>query len=618
MIGANLPFRWTGNELSYFSQAYRFNRDSHAFASGFPDHTKIVFNWSVRTAMEFMGTNTTWFTLRLTGYSLLAFAIAALAKSLSMNSTSLAIALFIYIQTGQTYMAGEWLIEGFESKIVAYSLVLYVISLAIARSKHSRYWLLPLAALFHPIVAAIGVAFLALLAFLTPSAHRAPRWVLTLLKPATIVALIATTMYLMGRSSGLPQILADYARQLYADRHPHHVMPFGSSGFASVDLVFFPMTVTLTLLAVRQKSNIRHRALADTLIVSHAFLPILLLLAFLDRNTYFLSPLYLFRYLSLLMLLSVLLLVAHFFGVTGTRSASDTWTQVTASSIAAVLLFNSGTFPAVAPLPLSSGATAAGQRFVEHVGEVTSNEEAILYDWEEFAPVSGLEELEIELLTGRGSFVNWKFVPTRSSDILEWERRRQIVRNWGEKTCRELSREGIALIVGGKLTEVPSDCGAPTIIDDAIWIYATRSENASPSVPSSAFRYTSGPVFLSGWSGPEEWGRWTEGGRAAMFVTHETHDGPCEIIIEGRGYEPDGAGLRGISIWANGSQLTEGVGADIFIGNVPLISLSSNESLGYLAISVQIADPLSPHEFNGSQDRRRLGFSLTGVKINCS
>jgi hypothetical protein len=93
---------------------------------------------------------------RLIGYTAVASGLVLLGRKIGLTLPSLLVAISLFIFVEQGYVAREWVIRGFESKVVAYSCLFWGIGALLSRRYALMAVMLGLAATFHVLVGGWG------------------------------------------------------------------------------------------------------------------------------------------------------------------------------------------------------------------------------------------------------------------------------------------------------------------------------------------------------------------------------------------------------------------------------------------------------------------------------
>lgn len=380
-----------------------------------------------------------------------------------MSSGGTIAAVTMYLLMGQSYMAGEWIFQGFEAKTSAYILLIWAIALEVRGKARTslRLGLVIFSAVFHVHIALIGIALFGAMHLAGQKGlSRNNPYVVRLIFAAASITAFATAFSTGSGRSSIFTASSGEARQIYTQfRHPHHLVPFGPTGFFTSSGFTLFVLIFLALIIVRPRLHNRAQILANALILLHLLLPILLLLAHLD-NRFMLGPLYVFRYLAIAQLLATLVVASslfpkHAMSALGARTNLFILTSV---SILGVFVVSGNTFPSLGIDFLRTQLTSDDSDLIAAVQGLVDEKEAILFDFNSFPRDSGLNDMNIELLIGRGSFVNWKFVATTPHEIIEWKSRLDLMQQWSSLTCGKLHDAGIDFVVGYSFAQVPTGC----------------------------------------------------------------------------------------------------------------------------------------------------------------
>ena len=428
------PQKWGVNERHYFSQAL-FATESNVgvFASGFPNNTNVLFQLVVRFASDLLTLEVAWFLFRHFGLLSLAIGLAIIGVALRLPLIVQPIALVIFVATGQAYFGGEWILNGFEAKIPAYAAGFSAIGLVLLNRWWLAWLLATVALLFHPLV---GLFFMGAIPFFLKWERKKLNFQ-TFLPPLAFI--IPSGFYLwalrsLGKSGDSSE--SERARAIYTlVRHPHHISPFDTTnpidgkpivGWFNFSELLLPASVLIGLVWVYSTTTdslLRRATFAA--IVLHAWIPLSLLISYLDRNEAYFGILYLFRPLSPLLLLSIILLLGGIFG----QRLPSSRDSIVIALIIAWLLSGVPKFSFFSTEPVGA-LTPNGELTVKMIQENVDPQETVFVDFPSVGPSTGLTEENFELLVERGQIAIWKFVPTSDHDLLFWwsaiESRRQL------------------------------------------------------------------------------------------------------------------------------------------------------------------------------------------------
>lgn len=180
------------------------------------------------------------------------------------------------------------------------------------------------------------------------------------------------------------------------------------------------------------------------------FLLAALVIAYVDRHTHAVAPLYLFRPAALTLLVSLLLL-----GHSALRLLPDVL-RAGVSGITIVLLavfalpdFVENTFEAATPGTLVSELDDFQLDLINWVQNNTAPDDPLLFTpWpDEFHIRHNISRLAMERMTGRPTIVDYKFVPTGQADLVRWYR----LLKWRDlvfsTSCEAISAYPVAYLV---------------------------------------------------------------------------------------------------------------------------------------------------------------------------
>lgn len=122
--------------------------------------------------------------------------------------------------------------------------------------------------------------------------------------------------------------------------------------------------------------------------------------------------------------------------------------------------------------------------------------------------------------------------------------------------------------------------------------------------------------FESGWSRPEDWGTWSDGGEAIIRFPENQWNGASRVKISGRAFLSE----------THLSQTFEAEVNGVFVGRLQvsygnsefeweLDTQAANKTSGEAVVTIRIADAKSPFELGLSSDTRKLGIGLHSIEI---
>ncbi len=361
-----------------------------------------------------------------------------------------------------------------EAKVFAYAAILVSIGLAWRGKSLPAVIVAALATYFHFLVGGFWAAAVILLIGLkTESPVRAGRLLLIytiLILPIFVILLYQWFLAPMPDVSDLDLTV----NQIYSVfRVPHHVAPFSSLSRLKAWLPGMSWMVAIaSLLALLARQCSERGLLARWLLVLYVYLILAFALAFLDRHTYFLGPLYLFRPNSLILLLTLML------GMLWLRQSLDgiAARALTVVTLAATLGFAVPRATSLedkvlfAPrLPLERILEPKDRELVDWLRANTHPNATVVIEptrktkWQ--LPWLGLPWLALERLINRPTLISFKFTPTQKAGIARWYR---LIR-WREAVfggdCRRLAEQPADYLVTVKSRTLKRIAGC----GDVVW-----------------------------------------------------------------------------------------------------------------------------------------------------
>src|SRR5262245_17908473 len=461
------PFRgWGGNEINYFDLGLRsvspeqFGPNHAAF-----DHSVARFaSFAILGgAVVLFGYDLALIILRFVAIVAYAIAFAYLARCLRLSRAEALFPLMLFVLVGQCYFAIEWLFAGVEGKVFAYAAVFASIGLAWRDKSLAAVGVAALATYLHFLVGGFwAIAVIWLIGLKTGNVLRMGGALLAY--TVLCVPLLAILAY-EWFFAPMPDI-ADLdltITQIYSGfRNPHHVAPFSGQLRAWLPgTSWMTAAACLVMILARQEPSER-RVLARWLLVMYAYLILAFVLSYLDRHTYLLGPLILFRPNSLILLLTIML------GALWLRQSL----RGNAARALAIITLAVGTGFAVPraasfadtllspQLPLTRTLTPNERELIAWLRDNTPPEATVVIeptaqtDWT-------VPWLAFERLINRPTLVSLKFVPTHKADIARWYRLVRWRQAVFEGDCGRISEYPADYLVGlsiGTLTRVAA-CG---------------------------------------------------------------------------------------------------------------------------------------------------------------
>lgn len=447
-----LPLSWSGNEINYFDLAYQQVRPDlygpgHAVFDS--SRSRFLSFWIIGSVIDAVGFEPAKTILALLCIALYAGALTGLAIALGLGPAAIAVTLNVYF-VKQSLLGGEWLFGTVEPKLFAYILVIAGIASAVSGRWSASVVLMALGTAFHFLVGGFWGAAVLVLHRLSRNHWRATLLLLTLfaMLVSPIVALLVQDRVGVGADmTGLDRSLAEIYS---AYRASHHVAPF-EHGMHKFALSWFPgllahFGLALAFFVMRRDFG-PQSAFALWVAGLNAFILVAVAVAFLDRHTHLVAPLYIFRPSALILLLSVLLLVWRVVLALDTalqRSPVMPTALLVAAFVLLTVVLNAARLAFTAKIDQRLAVSIRGPELgvLDWLLENTGPGYLILVQ-----PSSGDGSLDegnafpggLERLTRASFYVNYKFVPTSPADVAEWYRRLQQRRAIFEGDCARLA-----------------------------------------------------------------------------------------------------------------------------------------------------------------------------------
>jgi len=349
---------------------------------------------------------------------LLAVGLAVLSRAIGLSALGTVLALLTYVNIGDPSLGGEWLFRSVESKVLAYALVLIALGMTVER-RHAAADLALIAATYvHVLVGGFWTLFIWLLRFLMGITAKQ-----LLARSCLYAALVLPLGVLLGieqfGTDGLTGEAARAVRHTYAEvRNPHHVAPFRSLftvwGWSAQIVLTGASALTLVYLKFSQGKSAKE-PLTTSVLIGFMYLGLALILAWVDRHTHVLSSLFLFRPSSLLLLLATLLFWRWVERSTGRSSPVVVAFAVFILPVSGWSILAEKTEELWWERPKSIKLEyAAGE-----IRRIAPEGSVIIVD----PSIDAGQFMALARLLRRPTYVNWKLMPHRPPDILEWSER---------------------------------------------------------------------------------------------------------------------------------------------------------------------------------------------------
>jgi hypothetical protein len=405
--------------------------------------------------------------LAVAGYMV---ALPALFGAFALSALDAAMVVMVMALIGQDIVGGEWLFGGYEAKVAAYIFVLVALRLVLTTERLTGATLLMvLASYLHFLVG--GFWFVAAMA-LRLLERRDVRHVVTsiaiyALLVAPLIAVIAwsrLTDHSAMSANGAPAPDVIYS----IIREPHHQSPFLSwqyfrdhwlPGYAMA----VPMLLCCVLIAVGAAIH-RLRMTAWWLAGLLAYLFLVLVPKFLDRDSGVLGKFYLFRPASLIELLWLMLALACAARAAGRRA----WllrSALLATIGPAFCIAQGGRL--VHDIETARIAESQKAPVEQAVRQLTSPGDVVLIDPDEEA-----NWLDFERRTGRPTWVLWKFAPTNDAELITWYQRIQARKAVFQEGCGQeigVAHPTFLMTTPAAASHLSATCG-PVLFRAGPWV----------------------------------------------------------------------------------------------------------------------------------------------------
>ena len=464
-----LPLDWSGNEVNYFDLSYRVARPDlftqfHAVFDS--SNARFASLYLIGILVDASGFEAAHVLLTLVLWLVLSAGLLSLARALNLSLVTLTLGLLAFFELDQTLMGGEWIFDGVEAKVMAYSAVIFAISAAVRSRYVVAVMLAALATYLHFLVGGYwGLALIALAAAQGETLRRIARLA------AIFAALIAPIflVVLIERIGATPPDLTGLdltANQIYAEfRNPHHVAPFFREDLYQNIWrpgILWTLAGIIALIIARIVRGHDGSAVLVWAAGLNLFLVAAFAIAYLDQNSHALAPLYLFRPAALTLLISLFVLTHTGLHVLpGVLRAGVTGVALVLFAVFAVPVFTRDAIDSLTPETLQSELDRPQQEMVAWVRGNTAQDDPLLFaDWPaKFQRRYNISFLAMERLTGRPTFVAFKFVPTGASELVRWYR----LLKWRDAVfangCAEIATYPVAyVILRSNFDGVLADC----------------------------------------------------------------------------------------------------------------------------------------------------------------
>lgn len=424
------PIEWFQNEINYIDLALQFVAPER-----FPE-TSAVFDESATRFASFgllglvaeaFGRDGAMVAGRVATILAYAAALAALACAWRLSPVDITLGLLSFVMIGQSYFAWEWLFGAVEAKTLAYPAAIFAIAWATRGADGLAVVAAALATYFHFLVGGFWAAAILLLLVIRgtpfPRVARLGAAYTGIVAPLLAILVyerhFAPALDISGLDLSLNEIYAVF-------RNPHHVAPFASlDQFRGWIRGIAEMAAASMLLVLVWATCHSLRSLAAWLLALHGYLALCFSLAFLDRSTHFLAPLYLFRPNALILLLTLLILISWVrtvlpaLGVRALAALTVCILIVSAPRFLAPIALHVAHAKPIPTMPRFE--TAAPEMMIEWLRTNTLPNAVVVVEpgqatnWEP-------RWIAFERRVDRPTLVHFKFVPTAPHDLARWYR----------------------------------------------------------------------------------------------------------------------------------------------------------------------------------------------------
>jgi hypothetical protein len=205
-----------GNEAIILPEMKHFWDSSflaHDWAMAQTIHYRMLFNLLFGWPTLLLDLVAVSLLLRLFTFGIFAFSFARLATALDMPPAPAFVAFFLFSRS-QSLVAGEWMIDGVETKVFAYICVLTSLTAVVKRDWRNAFLWTGLSVSFHVLIglyASFGILCCWLVAARERSVHSSPSYLARSL-----------AIFVLGDSVGIDSLLT-YAGRLEAAQHQEAV-----------------------------------------------------------------------------------------------------------------------------------------------------------------------------------------------------------------------------------------------------------------------------------------------------------------------------------------------------------------------------------------------------------
>lgn len=299
------PINWTDNELHYFGMGvYTYDQSHENYSYFHYSKLKFLVGFINGFLIDLFGIEKTWFYLRIFTLFGFTFFIIKFCQIFNFNNLNLLLSLILFIILGQNFIAGSWLFEGFESKVISYLIFFYSFILIIEK-RFKLYLFLSFISLYSHFQAAFFCISFNLLFYilLTKNFEQFIKLIIYLLLIS--VPIISLILYEANYFTHL-NINQIFFERVYAQSSifdlENQVNKRNLIGI--LIMLFFLFFEIISYYLLKNKLNEKIKTLVISLIISKLYFFIAIILDYLFKEN--LSTFFIYRFSSILLLLTLL------------------------------------------------------------------------------------------------------------------------------------------------------------------------------------------------------------------------------------------------------------------------------------------------------------------------
>lgn len=460
------------NEENYFQLAAQ----TVTGAPGGPDSAVFDLSYHRFLSEQFLGRlisligyENTQIVARILAAMAFTFLLPLVFGTFALSALDAAIAVIIFDLLGQSLIGGEWIFNGFESKVVAYGFILAALyTMRTRRGLVITTALCALATYFHFLVGIFW--FSALLGLrLIENRKEFGRVVLAGLGFAIVTAPQTGTILWTRLRSANTGVIADTPPPDFIFsllREPWHGAPFTGPYHFIVDwlpgYLFAAGMLATCIVVVRMSTGSKQRNFAIWLCCLIAYLFLVLVPVFIERHTGAAGKYYPFRPSSMVLLLWLALAIAWFNELVTRHLITLKWLAL---ALILPAFFSDTLSRVIHDYELRTSFAADRLAVATYLTASSKADAVVLID-----PAIETSFLDFERRTGRPSLVSWKFAPTNDPDLREWYRRIEFRKALFQTACpsNPAYRTDFLLTTPATAAALSPSCG-PVVLETARW-----------------------------------------------------------------------------------------------------------------------------------------------------